>query len=257
MLGGVDYDASQAGLRALNDRLPRPYPHILALRPNSGIPSGLDLDGDGQTDGAADALAFGYFPGQGGMAILSRHPIAAAQSKDFTSFLWRDLPEHRLPPRYQNFADQLPLSSRGHYVTQISLTDGRTLDLLTWHAATPAFDSDADENGRRNHDETAFWLHYLGGGLAASPPERRFILIGQANVDPEKGDGDPGALAALLDSPLLQDPLTGDTVDFGKDVGPLRVAYILPSRDISVIASGVSAPVAASRHRNIWVLVDF
>lgn len=257
VLSGLDFDADGAGLAALNDGLSLPYPYLMALRPNSGVPSGHDLDGDGRTDGPADAWSFGFFPGNGGMAILSRHPFDLTQAADFTPFLWRDLPGNRLPFRYAAFGDHLPLSSRGHHVTGITLADGSPLTLLTWHATTPAFDSEADENGSRNHDETAFWTHYLAGALGAAPPRTRFVVIGQANVDPVKGDGDPAALVTLLEDPRLQDPLSGDTVDFGKDVGPLRVSYILPSRDLTIAAAGVAGPALASRHRAIWVQLDF
>ena len=42
---------------------------------NTGEPSGLDLDGDGQIGGPGDAWGYGRFPGQYGMLVLSRYPI--------------------------------------------------------------------------------------------------------------------------------------------------------------------------------------
>jgi hypothetical protein len=57
--------------------------------------TGLDLDGDGRLGGAADAQGFGEFTGQGGMAILSRHPIGPVT--DHSAFLWRDLPGQIMP----------------------------------------------------------------------------------------------------------------------------------------------------------------
>ena len=45
------------------------YPHVFTAPVNTGVPSGLDLDGDGRTAGAGDALGFGRFPGQFGMVI--------------------------------------------------------------------------------------------------------------------------------------------------------------------------------------------
>src|SRR3546814_15576309 len=47
-------------------------PHRFTAPPNTGVPSGHDLDGDGRTMGPRDALGYGRFPGQYGMAILSR-----------------------------------------------------------------------------------------------------------------------------------------------------------------------------------------
>src|SRR5690606_17985126 len=39
---------------------------------NTGVPTGLDLNGDGETDGPDDAFGFGMFPGQYGMVVLSK-----------------------------------------------------------------------------------------------------------------------------------------------------------------------------------------
>ncbi len=252
VLGDIDYDAGAAALSAFNDRLARPYPHVAALRPNTGIPTGIDLDGNGRRDEARDAIGFGVFPGQGGMAVLSRLPLGPG--RDFNAFLWRDLPG-TLRPKDQ--PDDLPLSTSGHHDTAVLLPGGRALHLLTWHATTPAFDGPEDRNGRRNHDETAFWRQLLAGTLPLSVPAAPFILIGQANADPERGDGRPAAIRALLASPLLQDPGGGPTVDYGGNIGPLRVAYILPSADIPITDHGQMPPNAASRHWPIWVQADF
>ena len=53
------------------------YPHAFDAPVNAGEPSGHDLDGDGRTMGWGDAFGWGKFPGNGGMAILSRLPIDA------------------------------------------------------------------------------------------------------------------------------------------------------------------------------------
>lgn len=256
VLSGLDFDATGAALSALNAGLPLPYPHLRALRPNTGVPSGADLDGDGHSDGPADALAFGFFPGQGGMAVLSRRDFRADGTADFSGFAWRDLPGNLMPAGYANLAPPLPLSSRGHHLTGLSLANGQALDLLTWHATSPAFDSEADENGRRNHDETAFWTRYLDGALPFAPPAPAFVLLGQANADPEKGDGDRSAIRALLADPRLQDLLPGDTVDFGGTIGPLRVSYILPAAGLKVLATGRMERPPGVRHWPIWIDLD-
>ena len=250
VLSGFDYDAGALTLSALNSTLPAPYPHLAPLRPNTGIPTGIDLDGNGRSDEARDAQAFGRFPGEGGMAILSRLPIDAARTTDHSAVLWKDLPWANLPPLPPGAAEVLRLSSTGHYDTAILLPDGRTLHLLTWHATPPAFDGPEDRNGKRNHDETAFWLHLLDSPAAPQPP---FVLMGQANLDPEKGDGNPSAIRSLLADPRLQDLLPGDTVDYGGTLGPLRVAYILPSAGINVGASGHAPVPEGARHHPIWV----
>lgn len=250
VLSGVDYDAGGQTLAALNATLNDPYPHLAALRPNTGIPTDLDLDGNGRRDEARDAQAFGRFPGEGGMAILSRLPIDHAQGVDHTALLWRDLPGNLMPALPAGAADVLRLSSNGHHDTALILPDGRVLHLLTWHATPPAFDGPEDRNGKRNHDETAFWLHLLNSPTAPPPP---FVLMGQANVDPAKGDGNPAAIRSLLADARVQDVLSGDTVDYGGPLGALRVAYILPSAGLTVTASGHAARPEGARHHPIWV----
>ncbi|MFN7222535.1 MAG: endonuclease/exonuclease/phosphatase family protein [Paracoccaceae bacterium] len=250
VLSGFDYDAGDLALSALNASLPVPYPHFVALRPNTGIPSGFDLDGNGRSDEARDAIAYGRFPGEGGMAILSRLPIDAAHSTDHSAMLWRDLPGALLPPMPDGALDVLRLSSTGHHDTAVTLPDGRSLHLLTWHATPPAYDGPEDRNGKRNHDEAAFWLHLMNSPEAPTTP---FVLLGQANVDPEKGDGNPAALRDLLGDPRLQDPLPGDTVDYGGTLGSLRVTYILPSVGITVTAAGHAPTPDGARHHPIWI----
>ena len=73
LLTGFDFDLGQAALGALRDRLAAAgvrYPHVFALPPNTGVPTGLDLDGDGRSGGARDAQGWGRFAGAGGMAVL-------------------------------------------------------------------------------------------------------------------------------------------------------------------------------------------
>ena len=278
LLTGIDYDAEGRALAALGRRLAKagaPYPHQLALRPNTGVATGLDLDGNGQSGEPRDAQAFGLFAGQAGMAILSRLPIDTANLRDFSGFLWRDLPGGLAP------ADTPPtqlLSTAGHHEVPILLPDGRHLRLLAFYATPPVFDGPEDRNGRRNHDEAAFWLRLLAGDLAPAPPEPPFILLGQSNLDPADGEGRRDAMAALLTHPALHDPgprgsagrrddhHSGDpaldTALYDK-IGGLRVEVILPSADLAVSGAGVLWPpdadplaatlAAASRHRPVWV----
>lgn len=255
VLSGFDFDMGGLALGAFNARLARPYAHLRALRPNSGVQSGHDLDGDGRGGEAEDALAYGRFPGQGAMAVLSRFAFDAAAAQDFSHLLWRDMPDAHFPDALRGAADILPLSSNGHYVNALVLPDGRRLYLLTWHAGTPGFNRLGDENIRRNHDENALWLRFLEGALPEKPPNESFVLIGQANSDPDKGSGDPAAITALLAHPLLQNPqeLAQDTSYYGGTIGALRAAYILPSRDLKVLDGGITAPPDGARHALLWL----
>ena len=96
----MDHDHDLITLATLRDRIARDgphYPHLFALRPNSGWPTGLDMDGDGRRGGPGDAQGYGAFSGQGGMALLSRFPIATEAARDWSALLWRDLPGALLP----------------------------------------------------------------------------------------------------------------------------------------------------------------
>lgn len=277
VLTGVDYDLENVALNALADRLGSTgagYDIRFAQMPNTGMPTGFDLDGDGRLGGPRDAMGYGRFAGEGGMAILSRLPIDAAGVRNFTEFLWRDLPGALLPPDMTpEVAATQRLSSTAHWDVPVILPGGTPLHLLAWHATPPVFDGPEDRNGRRNHDEAAFWLRLIDGQLTDPPPAAPFVVIGQSNMDPDRGDGLPDAIRALLAHPALQDvgPV-GDqgtaTADFTARGGPgnLRVDVILPSRDLTVVASGVMWPAAgdpllaelqaASRHRPVWVDLD-
>lgn len=257
VLGGFDYDAGGLALTALNQALAKPYPHLRPLRPNTGVPTGVDVDGNGRLGEAADAQGYGLFPGQGGLAILSRLPFSDDLGADYSSFLWKDLPGADLSALTDDAKAVLRLSATSHSDTVVTLRQGQNLHLLTWHGTTPAFDGPEDRNGKRNADETRFWTLLLDGALPYPPPPAPFVIIGQANADPEKGDGSPDAIRALLADPRLQSPLSGDTSDYGGTIGPLRTAYILPSADLAVTDAGMAAAPPGARHRLIWVDLRF
>lgn len=69
LLTDMDWDGDGAALTALAERLAEEaldYPYRLALAPNAGLPSGLDLDGNGRLGEARDAQGYGRFMGEGG-----------------------------------------------------------------------------------------------------------------------------------------------------------------------------------------------
>jgi hypothetical protein len=273
----IDWDYGGRTLAALQARLAaagHAMPHRFAARPNAGLATDLDLNGDGRRGRAEDAQGFGRFMGQGGIAVLSRFPIQTGDVVDFTDMLWRDLPDPLMPtgpdggpfPSDAAWAAQR-LSSTAHWVVPVALPDGDVLRVMTFQAGPPVFDGPEDRNGRRNHDEVRFWSLYLDGGLGVVPQDG-LVLAGGANQDPVLGDGLHDAITGLLTHPRLIDPdpqsVTGGPATVEWDgVGRLRVDYVLPSTDWTVTGSGVvwpeaGAPLAdaalvASRHRLVWV----
>jgi len=272
LLLDMDFDAGGAALGALGDRLSEAglvLPHHLSARPNTGRPTGHDLDGDGRAHGPRDAHGYGLFNGQGGMAILSRYPVQGF--RDFSGMLWRDLPDSNAPR--VTTAEALPilrLASVAAWDVTLSLPTG-PFHVLALHASPPVFDGPEDRNGWRNADELRFWQMYLDGWApeGAAFEGRDFALMGTLNVDPGRGEGHRDQLAALLAHPRLQDPRPlGDagtaTADWDDpEPGDLRVDYILPAAHLVVRDSGVmwrtADPVAAeaSDHRLVWVDLAF
>ncbi|MFC3084428.1 endonuclease/exonuclease/phosphatase family protein [Tabrizicola soli] len=283
LLTAVDYDRDGVALRLLAGRLAEagaPYPHRFAFRPNTGTQTGFDVDGNGRIGDPRDAQGYGLYSGQGGMAILSRLPLDEGAARDHSAFLWRDLPGALLPEGDPALAGVQRLATTGFWDVPL-VTGSGPLHLLAWHATPPVFDGPGDRNGRRNHDEAAFWRHYLDGALPMPPPDAPFVLLGDGNLDPADGDGRREGIAALLAHPALQDPLPKgshgraepahqgdpalDTVLYG-DLGGLRLDYVLPSSRLRVMAAGVLWPAAddpltadlaaASRHFPVWVDID-
>jgi 3-phytase len=198
----------------------------------------------------------------------------------------------------------LRLSSKGHWDVPVTV-GGKVVHVLASHPTPPAFDGPEDRNGKRNHDEIRLWADYLSGGDRATylrqaippgtpldPPET-FVVMGDLNADPVDGGSVAGAVDRLLNHPRVNasnpprsagaaeaskaqgkanaehrgDPAL-DTADFNDDsVGNLRADYVLPSRDLTVIGSGVfwpasddplarlvaMRPVASSDHRLVYV----
>ncbi len=270
-LQDVDFDAGGVALRALANALSEQgveYPYLLSLRPNSGRPTGFDLDGDGRTDGPRDAHGYGRFNGAGGMALLSRYPIG--EVRDFAEMLWRDLPDSSAAEVTSPEAlEVLRLHTVGAWDVEI-LTSSGPLHILVSHATTPVFDGPEDRNGLRNGDELRFWQLYLDGW---SPDPQTFTaeaftLMGTFNIDPSGGEGLQAPLRALLTHPALQDPVPNTpTADWDEPTpGDLRVDYIFPSQAVTVLDAGVLWPTdgplgqaveEASDHRLVWVDLEF
>ena len=282
VLAGVDWDLEGHVLTQLGDAIGG-YPHRFAARPNRGVLGDRDLNRDRRFGTPDDAQGYAEFPGQDGLAVLSKYPLETGELRDFTALRWSELPD-ALPPSDTDAEQRL--STTAHWDVPVILPDDGRLHLLVWHATPPVFDGPEDRNGRRNHDETAFWLRYLDGSFGTPP--RDFVMLGAANMDPRDSEGRPEALIALLRHPLVHDPKptseggrsapqdgvnlrhrgdpaldTTDWPDGSGKPGNMRVDYVLPSATLQVLDAGVFWPApdapfrddaeTASRHRLVWI----
>lgn len=263
------------------------YPHRISLPSNTGMFSNLDLNRDGVAELPSDGWGFGRYEGQYAMAVLSRFPIDRDACRTFQSFRWARFPDALRPsdpitgvPFHPDSVwSQMRLSSKNHADIPIDVGMSgttRRLHFLVSHPTPPVFDGPEDLNGRRNHDEIRFWHLYVttaatalvddegtAGGL---DPNASFVIAGDLNSDPHKGDSRREAIRDLLLHPRTIDakPSSADhqeaTASFGED--SVRVDYVVPSADWSVEDSGVVWPsagqpiakdVEASDHRLVWV----
>ena len=170
------------------------------------------------------------------------------------------------------------------------------IHLLCSHPTPPVFDGPEDSNGRRNFDEIRFWSDYLTGhksaewihddrgGKGGLPDDAPFVILGDLNAEPVRGDATYGKMAIdlLLTHPRVSDPrptsagateqpdklglkgfLPFKTSDFG------RLDYVLPAKGLRSVRSGVfwpslkspwfhlvDTPKSSSDHRLVWVDVE-
>jgi 3-phytase len=196
------------------------------------------------------------------------------------------------------------LSSKSHWDLPV-LVGGKVIHTLVSHPTPPVFDGPEDRNGTRNHDEIRLWSDYVlpsrsgyiyddQGEQGGLKPGARFVIMGDQNADPFDGDSVPGAPQQLLDNPRVNTSLTPtspggpeqavlqgganlthrgdpafDTADFVDVPGPgnLRADYVLPSKNLRMLAGGVFWPASTdplfrlvgvfpfptSDHRLVWV----
>lgn len=257
-----------------NGESPIAYPYVFVAPVNTGRPSGFDLNRDGvASDVADDAWAYGNYPGQYGMVVLSQFPILKDQVRTFQHFKWADLPAALRPlmpgthePWYNDEVwAQMPLSSKSHWHLPLDVK-GYRLNLLVSHPTPPVFDGEENRNGRRNFDEIRFWKHYIEhqnndfiyddegkyGGLGE---HQRFVIAGDLNASIESKDNVPGAIEQLLEHPQVQSEPIPTSVGGAQHTpdNPMaaehtaswrkRADYVLPSEyGIRIIQAGVFWP---------------
>ncbi|MGH2826325.1 MAG: endonuclease/exonuclease/phosphatase family protein [Actinomycetota bacterium] len=237
LINEFDFDAQHRALSLFQDNYlsvphngaaPIHYEHAFTAPSNTGVASGHDLNNDDTVGGPDDAFGFGFFPGQFGMALYSRHPIAFDDIRTFQNFLWADMPGARLPddpatpaPADWYSAEELEdvrLSSKSHWDVPIEIGN-LTVHVLAAHPTPPVFDGPEDRNGLRNFDEIGFWSDYVspsggryiyddGGDRGGIEREEPFVIMGDYNSDPNDGDSVPGAIQQLIELPWVRTNIT-------------------------------------------------
>ena len=236
-------EESQNGADPIN------YPYAFIAESNTGEPSGFDLNNDEEVGGPDDAFGFGFFPGQFGMAVLSKYPIDHDAVRTFQDFLWADMPDALLPVDPQSgepwFTDAelevVRLSSKSHWDVPISV-GGTTVHFLVSHPTPPVFDGLEDRNGRRNFDEIRFWADYITPGaggyiyddadvFGGLRPGSKFVIAGDQNSDPLDGDSIPGSIQQLLHNPRVNTTFTPSSEGAVEAVGLQRGANLAHRSD--------------------------
>lgn len=211
---------SQNGQNAIN------FPYFYQGPVNTGINSGLDIDGNGK-EGIlpGDGYGFGYFPGHFGMALLSKYPINIEKIRSFQLFKWHDMPNALIPkdpetnkPWYsQTVWQEMRLSSKSHWDVPVEV-NGKTIHLLASHPTPPVFDGPEDRNGKRNHDEIRFWQDYISpdqasyiyddnGNKGGLESKQAFIILGDLNASTVDGDAVKAGISSLLNNKKIQDAM--------------------------------------------------
>lgn len=290
-------DIPQPGLEPIS------YVNMISGAVNTGVDSGMDLTGNGLTGEPGDAWGYGKFPGQYGLTVLSHFPVSLERS--FRHFKWSDMPG-ALQPVNEDGSSWYPestwkalrLSSKNHWDIKVNI-NGQDVHFLVSHPTPPVFDGPEDRNGKRNHDEIRLWADYVDpqksaylyddrGEKGGLNKDARFVIAGDLNADPVDGDSSNGAIAQLLQHPLINatcepgskgseeastaqagknlehkgHPAT-DTGDFNDQyTGNMRIDYVLPSANLKVVGCGVFWPqsgeaghelINVSDHRLVWL----
>jgi endonuclease/exonuclease/phosphatase family metal-dependent hydrolase len=284
LINEIDFDPERRNVALFQERYlahgqggqaPLSYEHSFFEPVNTGESTGLDLDNDGASDGPGDAYGFGRYPGQYGMALLSRFPLAG-EARTLRMLLWRSVPGNLIPdgrdgrPEWydEREVEELRLSSKSHWDVPIDVA-GTIVHVLSAHPTPSVFDGPEDYNGRRNFDEIRLLADYIAGGARGSyvtddagrpgslDPDALFVVMGDLNADPVLDEGPYGkpAVAQLLELERVQDPAptseggarqavaTGPpghgerwTTRFG------RLDYVLPSSGLLISGTGVFWP---------------
>ena len=202
------------------------YPYRYLAPVNTGVPSGLDLDNNGEAGGEGrargnDAWGYGLHRANTGCWCCRGIPSMPRRCAPSSCCAGAACPARRVrsirPPTKSWYRDEvwskLRLSSKSHWDVPVRTPSG-VVHFLVSQPNPVVFDGPEDRNGARNHDELRLWHEYISagdkpwlcddagvcGGLAQ---EARFVIAGDLNNDPVDGDGRHGAILELLEHPRV------------------------------------------------------
>ena len=269
------------------------YPYGYVVPSNTGISTGLDINNNSIISDPEDAFGFGRHPGQYAFALLSKYPILEDSIRSFQYFLWKDMPEAKLPVDAEGnhyYSDEVlkifRLSSKNHVDIPVQVKE-TIVHVLLAHPTPPVFDGPEDRNGTRNYDEIRLFTDYISGGKKAIylyddegdrgglSQNTSFVIMGDMNADPVDGDSYPGAIQQLLNHPRVHQQVSvgklipaseggaenarsmqrEDKGDNSHDtsVFGLRIDYVLPSTNLKVENSGIFWPTSQD---SLYYLVE-
>ncbi|MDY6886008.1 MAG: endonuclease/exonuclease/phosphatase family protein, partial [Pseudomonadota bacterium] len=270
-------NVSQQGLEPVD------YPYTYVAPVNTGEPTTFDLDNNGKAEGfGGDAYGFGLYPGQYGMALLSKYPIDVDGIRTFQKFKWHHMPHPQVPiipdengsvdngtPWYDvNEWAALRLSSKSHWDVPIKVGD-KTVHVLAMHPTPPNFDGNEDRNGKRNFDEIRLMADYLSpdkgayiyddrGEKVSLETNTRFVLLGDFNAADIGNKHREGVIEQLTEHPLVNNDIIPTSAGGAGASGAkfsnrftaywgARADYVLPSRyGFDVNDAGVFWPAKTS-----------
>ncbi len=286
------------------------YPHVYLPSSNTGLTLATGLRELTSPILPEDGLGFGCFPGQYNFVFLSKFPIINSEIQSMQLLKWRSMPNNAMPQDYYHTAieSQLRLSSKNHVKLVVDI-NGAPLEFLLCHPTPPVFDGSERRNYHRNHDEIRLAIDLIDGAdylrddagntisLGRNGP---FVLLGDFNNDAFDGDGDSRIIRELLYHPRVHRQCAvghraprsrggfyhgmnlqrrGEhrigKAAFWTHLKGLRLDYVLPSSEMTVLDSGVfwpdkkqrfrswfedrrgrQTPTAYSDHRLVWVDVE-
>ena len=270
-------NVSQGGLEPVD------YPYTYVATVNTGEPTTFDLDNNGKAEGfGGDAYGFGLYPGQYGMALLSKYPIDVDGIRTFQTFKWHHMPHPQVPiiPDESGSTDKgkpwydveewaaLRLSSKSHWDVPVKV-GGKTVHILAMHPTPPNFDGSEDRNGKRNFDEIRLMADYLSpdkgdyiyddnGEKVSLSENARFVLVGDFNAADIGDKHREGVIEQLTEHPLVNNDIIPTSAGGAGASGAefsnrftaywgARADYVLPSRfGFDVNDAGVFWPAKTS-----------